>query len=479
MLSNSSLGGTFMDKQVSEFIVEAVVAAGLDASDEKSRAVILDEAKRAKERLTVQDFVDIRLDELFDNFTCRLDRSQFNSMIGVFNDTLRLIFENVTADLSTGIHSVELIGGASRVPFVKDCLASLIDSQKIGRTMNSDEAAAIGAAYINAVSDRKLFGLQSIRIATFVNSRIMLCHPQGCNILYGTNMKTSTKPSKVFSVATMDVDYWISINRVNLTSFHVDLPEDVGRNDYIKFVFAMTRLGVPVLQSATINKTVKVGITFSPSSLLLTPTEMNESLLFMQKTKRFVENRGKIGKMRSDCEEFIETMNGRLVEDSVLLSVLNESELESLKDAFRDAGIWYDSTRNALVKFNDFAEKFKALRAIAHNGLVRADLVRNRGPSVQKMNYTLARVEAVLNGNSTEIVITPSEWKIKELSAMYNKTRDWFVNVVQAEASPVLPAAIDYKQDELEALFNFTVGIKQLGGSSEPQILTDNPVREL
>jgi hypothetical protein len=292
-------------------------------------------------------------------------------------------------------------------------------------------------------------------------------------------MKTSAKPSKVFAVATMDTEYWISINRVNLTSFRIGLPDEAGPNDYVKLAFAMTRLGVPVLQAATINKTVKVNVSFVASPLLMTPVDVNESMAYLREAKRIVENRGKIGKMRSDCEEFIETMNRRLVEDSVLLEVLNESELEGLKSAFREAEIWYDSTRNAVVRFNEFAEKFRGLRALAHEALVRADLVRNRGPSVSKMNYTLARVEAVLNGDVTEVYVTPSEWKIKQLSELYRETLNWFVQVAQLEGSGVLPAAIDTRQTALEALFNFTVGMKHQESAKQDLNQLDPPESDL
>jgi translation elongation factor EF-G len=181
---------------------------------------------------------------------------------------------------------------------------------------------------------------------------------------------------------------------------------------------------------------------------------MNESMAFLREQKRIVVNRGKIGKMKSDCEEFIRVMRQRLEEDATLLAVMDENETQVLKTAFEEADAWYESVRNAIVRFDDFAARFKALRALAHEPQVRAELTIHKGNALRRMNETLGEVELTLVENATKV----AKWKIERLSELFNETREWFETKAQGTQEKILPAAIEQRRVELEAWYNFTTG---------------------
>lgn len=85
------------------------------------------------------------------DFSSQLTREDLEELVAPLLQRIRVPLENALAQAKLTIdqiHSIELIGGASRVPCLKDFIAA--NYKETARTLNSDEAIAKGAAFICA-----------------------------------------------------------------------------------------------------------------------------------------------------------------------------------------------------------------------------------------------------------------------------------------------------------------------------------------
>jgi hypothetical protein len=186
------------------------------------------------------------------------------------------------------------------------------------------------------------------------------------------------------------------------------------------------RIGVPAFQKVDVSSNRTAKVTFTPAAFLLSRIELRESLVVMEEAQKAVENRLKIGKMKSDCDKFIDDIREWLRSDDVFMLVMNDSERETITQKFDEAIGWYESVRTAHVRFHDFPDQFKKLRALVHKPQMRAHLRRMRERAFDEMGGILDMVYTQLTENETVLGMMEGNWKFGRLWEMYNQTKQWF-----------------------------------------------------
>jgi len=125
------------------------------------------EVNKIKETLSANKEKSVLIPEVADyiNLKTKITRPQFEESIEKYMHYLKTTVAEVLRKSDVTIEelsAVEIVGGALRVPKVKDFLASLIGDHTLGSHINGDEAMTFGAAFIGANSSssfkaRKLF----------------------------------------------------------------------------------------------------------------------------------------------------------------------------------------------------------------------------------------------------------------------------------------------------------------------------------
>jgi molecular chaperone DnaK (HSP70) len=85
--------------------------------------------------------------------------------IGLFHS-----FERVQVD------AVELLGGTGRIPIIQEVVLRVSGIGKLNRTMNSDEAVALGAAYIGAAQSADFITTKRVKFDPFCDTNVSLMH---------------------------------------------------------------------------------------------------------------------------------------------------------------------------------------------------------------------------------------------------------------------------------------------------------------
>lgn len=136
---------------------------------EKPRVVnrLLKEIPKIKDTLSANKEKLVSLPEVadYENLKVLVTRAEFESRIDKYLSHLKTTISKALSDAGLTIdqiNAVEMIGGALRVPRVKEIIQEIVGDQILGSHINGDESMSFGTAFIGANSSssfvaRKLF----------------------------------------------------------------------------------------------------------------------------------------------------------------------------------------------------------------------------------------------------------------------------------------------------------------------------------
>jgi hypothetical protein len=188
--------------------------------------------------------------------------------------------------------------------------------------------------------------------------------------------------------------------------------------------------------------------------------------VFVKEVEESEIKRGKVDKMRSDCEEFLINLNRRLENDTYFNLVMTEKDRTELPNVLNETEVWFDSIRDKVVEFDEFAGRFKLIRRLVYDVQVRAGLFEKRGQAFGKLNETIEKADEQIEELATNVTET---WKLERLKSILNETRNWFREQIMLQESAldagelrVLPGEVDEKRIDLERWINMTVSPEEM-----------------
>uniref|UniRef100_A0A8C5CUM2 Hypoxia up-regulated protein 1 n=1 Tax=Gadus morhua TaxID=8049 RepID=A0A8C5CUM2_GADMO len=117
----------------------------------RAMAKLLKEAQRLKMVLSANAEFTAQVEGLMDDidFKARVSRVDFEAMCAdLFERVSRPVQDALaTAEMTESIEQVILVGGSTRVPKVQEVLLKAVNKEELGKNINADEAAAMGAVY--------------------------------------------------------------------------------------------------------------------------------------------------------------------------------------------------------------------------------------------------------------------------------------------------------------------------------------------
>lgn len=159
---NDTVGSYSIDCQIAKSIKREIQKQKQNVTfDDKAKQKILAAARRVKHELTLQPKVSLFLEDLLHGydmtFTYSMDRlkKRCHREIKVLNDTFYKAFWNAGFDVAEDIDRIELVGGGTRSPLFIDFINKTMNfngSIPVYRSLNTEEAAVIGAGYVIAAS---------------------------------------------------------------------------------------------------------------------------------------------------------------------------------------------------------------------------------------------------------------------------------------------------------------------------------------
>ncbi|XP_064424847.1 hypoxia up-regulated protein 1 [Latimeria chalumnae] len=151
-----TLGGFEMELRLRDYLAKLFNEQKKTKKDvtqnARAMAKLLKEANRAKTILSANVDLMAQIEGLLDDidFKSKVTREQFEELcVDLFKRVPGPLFQALKAAEMTleDVDQVILVGGATRVPKVQEVLLKAIGKEELGKNINADEAAAMGAVY--------------------------------------------------------------------------------------------------------------------------------------------------------------------------------------------------------------------------------------------------------------------------------------------------------------------------------------------
>uniref|UniRef100_A0A8D3CMS6 Hypoxia up-regulated protein 1 n=1 Tax=Scophthalmus maximus TaxID=52904 RepID=A0A8D3CMS6_SCOMX len=150
------LGGFEMDLRLRDHLAQLFNAQKKSEKDvrenHRAMAKLLKEAQRLKTVLSANMEFMAQVEGLMDDidFKAKVSRSDFEDLCGDLFERVPGPVQDALATAEMKLDEIEqviLVGGATRVPKVQEVLLKAVEKEELGKNINADEAAAMGAVY--------------------------------------------------------------------------------------------------------------------------------------------------------------------------------------------------------------------------------------------------------------------------------------------------------------------------------------------
>lgn len=156
-VADARLGGNFLDVQLMTHFIDqfAASAPGVSAddiwNDPRAVAKLRKEVRRMREVLSANEEMPFIVEAAYKDMDLRsrMSRRLVETIAGDFRQRVSSLLTSAldaAGIASMAIDSVEVTGGFSRTPFVKDAIVGVLGMDP-STSLNADEAVAVGAAY--------------------------------------------------------------------------------------------------------------------------------------------------------------------------------------------------------------------------------------------------------------------------------------------------------------------------------------------
>ena len=478
IVTNSSLGGNLMDEAIADLLIEKFKEQnkGID-SDEidgnpKIRRRFLEESRRAKELLTINKVVDVKIEDVVDDgmLNYKLTKEEFESLISDFNTSIINLWNsaleeaNLTAE---DVDSIELIGGVTRVPYVQDVLCSVSGMEKLNRTMNSDEAVALGAGYVGASQSNAFIVMKTI-MAPFANTNVAIVHNDIKTELFGVKSRLNETVNYTFP-ASANGNVTIFADDVPFETVFLNLPENTTDDVNVTLTWGFDEMTMPWILKVYVNDTaIYPNFTITRADWMMTEEEYFNSTEIIRRMDQILEERRKFQAIHNDYESYIYKIKDKLEYDPVFKKVVNETDRVNLTELAEAHQQWLFGDHEFPLNFTILSEKLQEIKSMAKAAEKRAEEYVKRAPAFHKLNKTLNVVLNDLNVTWPETRPWLTEEQLETVWRTYNRTREWFLekyaeqlNKSDWEDPAVTVGEISTQQMLLEWSYNSTKRIQK------------------
>ncbi|EDV19444.1 uncharacterized protein TRIADDRAFT_33578, partial [Trichoplax adhaerens] len=228
-----TLGGKEMDLRLRDYLLKEFKKQGKTKDDitksPRAMAKLLKEAHRVKKVLSANADHFARIENLYNgiDFRTKVTREEFEKLCSDLFKKVSTPIRNALRAANVVLDEIEqviLIGGSTRVPKVQSELLKAIKRDELGKSLNTDEAAAMGSVY-QAASLGKGF-----RVKKFL---IKDSNPYAIQISYDRKSETSSEAKKRIQLFPrgnpIPQRKVVTINKLT-RDFHIDVDYVIPEN---------------------------------------------------------------------------------------------------------------------------------------------------------------------------------------------------------------------------------------------------------
>lgn len=387
VISDSELGGEIIDEKIAEKVMKKYQEKmKIKNISDKLKKQFLDEAKRAKEVLSIDNKAVIRLDD--DEFEYTLTKSELEEICVILNNKIKILFMKALKQANIeGVDSIELIGGATRMEIIQNTLKSISGLTKLNRTLNSEEAVALGAGYIAAKANPSM-KVKDIEFVPKNHHQITINdHPSfdGNNKL--TDIETFRANPFVMNKFVIQSEGFV------LGTYHI-----YGRGVEVTF----DEFGIPLVKEAQRTN----------PDWMLSEEEIFNSIAFIRRMEKVAYKRMKIHEIKNNLESTIYKLKSKVEEDKTLR---NRDEYMNIVQSTLE---WLEQPHTN----KEIKNKYIEIKKIAYQPLESARINRE----LKKLQQIMNMVDFSLNKTWPSTRPWLRKDQTQKLRDIYQDTFEWY-----------------------------------------------------
>ena len=430
------LGGNDIDAQISNLLIRKYMEENSIQEEITERRVLtkfMEESIKAKDTLSISKEADIRIDELPNGipFHYVLTRDEYETLLTRFDTELTQLYTNVVQKAGlrfNEIDSIELIGGSTRVPFIQNVLLKASGLKKLDRTMNSDEAIALGAGYVGAAQS-SLFIVKKVNMKPFCNINVSLIHGNKEFHIFNESSYLDEEFKYNFKAEEND-NFSILINGNPMTNFFINLSNKTKPTAKIALTIGFDSYSIPnitVLKLNNFNYNLS-NVIFTHPNWTLTDEQINQSFEFILEMEKIVEERNKHQETYNEYESHIYSIKDKIMYDDDFKRVTNESECSRILKVAEVHRKWLDENSDADT--TTLEKKHEEFKKDLKDAERRQTDLETRDEEYEKLNKSLNWIYKEL----TETWPKKKKWmpknKVKSAWKNYNSTKKWYDRMI-------------------------------------------------
>ena len=453
---------------------------------------LLEDVQHLKHALTLTETVNISFYSINDRII--FNRTQFYEICKPLFDR----FTGILNSFNRTFDTVELIGGSTRIPYIQELISKNLGP--IGRSLNSDEAVVMGAAYTAAMSSGA-FRLMEVHQDSTCAQGINLTYGQKSVKLYSIgSLSSKSKTARFDSLndteITLSYDGKIPIgcdriiSKFNLTNSEVIVP-----GSRIALSFSFNNHGQIHLTKSLLfmkdseNKISQTSLSFvkSYSPLKISKEMKSEQVALLDAFNTNDARLAKIAEAHSSLEALIFELRDALAKDHTWQTVASHDEQVNLNHSISQVQEWllnitefsqkkdHDNDHNEIFEnfFEDdteLREKARVLEEEAKPIRYRVTESHSREAAILELEYLLNEMQdSVLNRWPARKLRVPKAQK-KAILNHVKMTKDWLKRQIEEQKQ------LDPWDDPILKTSDIQLRIQKLGDAFknlEEKILTN------